>query len=156
MTETAPQKDARLAPLTAADLPTLSAWFEDGELRRRLGGMLPLGDYLAFVQRTPGYFAWMAWDGEAPVGAAFLQQEPDSPQSFAFLVGPLLRGQGHGQRIVRALLTRPEAAPVQNWRVSVEPDNAASQRCLSAAGFVPERDEPDADGFLTYTMFKKG
>jgi len=140
----------RFAPFAPLDLPTLEAWFEDDELRRRLGGMLPLPEYLDYVQREPDYFAWLAWDGEAPVGAAFLQQEPGQPQSFAFLVAPALRGRGYGRRIVQTLLAQPESASIQTWKLSIEPDNTASRRCLTAAGFVQEGDEADAEGFLSY------
>lgn len=141
-------------PLTLNELPTLAAWFEDEELCRRLGGMLPLPAYLDYVQRAPDYFAWLAWSGDAPVGAAFLERERDQPQSFAFLVAPGLRGQGYGRRIIEALLARPEAASIPIWRVGVEPDNTASRRCLAAAGFRQESDESDAEGFLPYALFK--
>lgn len=140
------------APLGLLDLPTLTAWFEDEELGRRLGGMLLLPGYLDYVWREPGHFAWLAWDGDRPVGAAFLQLEPDQPQTFAFLVAPALRGRGYGQLIVQTLLTQPEAAGVETWQVCVELDNVASRRCLAAAGFTQESADVDADGFLPFVL----
>lgn len=139
-----------LEPLQPSDLPTLEAWFEDEELSRRLGGMLPLSPYIEYVQREPDYFAWMARDGDEPVGAAFLQVTPGEPAAFTFLVNPLLRSRGYGRHILKALLARPEGAAVQRWQADVETDNVASRRCLASVGFVLESDVPDADGLLYY------
>lgn len=138
-----------------SDLPTLQTWFEDAELRRRLGGMLPLQKYFDYVQSEADYFAWMALEGDTPVGAAFIQVEPGEPQSFAFLVNPGLRSQGYGRLIVQQLMARPEAALVEVWKVGIEPDNLASQRCLASVGFGLENRAEDEEGFLQYVFVQK-
>jgi RimJ/RimL family protein N-acetyltransferase len=126
----------------------LHLWFEDEELRKRLGGMLPLDRFLDYVQSETDYFAWMAWEGDEPVGAGFF--EKSEPQSFGFLVRPELRGRGYGRLIARALMASPEAAAVQQWKVGIESDNIANQQCIASIGFVPENDEVDEEGFLQF------
>ena len=144
-----------LIEMEQADLPTLQGWFEDPELSRRLGGMLPLHKYFSYVQSEPNYYAWMVLDGAAPVGAAFLQVEPDEPQSFAFLMNPSLRSQGYGRLIVQGLMAQPGAGSVKEWRVGIEADNLASQRCLASIGFVLDDPAEDEEGFLQYTFGRR-
>lgn len=143
-----------LIPMEQSDLPTLEAWFKDQELRQRLGGMLPLQDYFDYVQGESNYFAWIAQDGDVPVGAAFIQIEPGEPQSCAFLVNPVLRSQGYGRLILQQLMAQPEAGAVKQWKVGIEADNIPSQRCVTAVGFVPENGIEDEEGFVQY-IFEK-
>jgi RimJ/RimL family protein N-acetyltransferase len=154
--------DIVLVPMEPSDVPTLQIWFEDEELSKRLGGMLPLQKYFDYVQSESNYFAWMALeggtpqDGGTPVGAVFMQiesnepDEADEPQSFAFLVRPRLRSRGYGRRILQRFMGQPEASDAKKWRVGVEADNIACQRCLASVGFVPENAAEDEEGFLQY------
>lgn len=137
-------------PMTQHYLPLLEKWFEDAELRRRLGGMLPLQNFFDYVQSEPDYFWWVAVDADRPVGMAFMQIEPGEPQGFGFFVRPDLRRRGYGTRILKMLPARPEAASATVWQVGIEADNFASQRCVAALGFVPDGNGPDAGGFLQY------
>lgn len=150
-----PHQQLVLIDMEQADLPTLQDWFGDAELSRRLSGMLPLQKYFSYVQSEPNYYAWMALEGAVSVGAAFLQVEPDDPQSFTFLVNPSLRSQGYGRLIVQGLMARPEVAEVKEWRVGIEADNLASQRCLASVGFVLDDPTEDEDGFLQYTFIRR-
>ncbi len=97
----------------------------------------------------------MALEGDTPVGAAFMQVEPGEPQGFAFLVKPELRSHGYGRLILQKLMAQPEAASAKEWRVGIEPDNIASQRCLASAGFLPQSDVEDEEGFLQYICIQK-
>jgi RimJ/RimL family protein N-acetyltransferase len=139
-----------LVPMEQSDLPTLQAWFEDEELSRWLGGTLPLQQYFDYVQSEVNYFAWMAIEGDTPVGAAFMQVEPSEPQGFAFLVKPELRSRGYGRLIVQKLMAQPEASAATEWKVGIKVGNIASQRCLDSVGFVPESGVADEEGFLQY------
>jgi GNAT superfamily N-acetyltransferase len=143
-----------LIPMGQPDLPILQGWFEDKELRHRLGGMLPLQKYFDYVQSESNYFAWMAYDGDVPVGAAFIQIEPGEPQSCAFLVHPELRSQGYGRLILQQLMAQPEVGAVKKWEVGIEGDNITSQRCMAAVGFVPESGVEDEEGLVQYTFEK--
>ena len=142
--------DLIFVPMTQDYVPMLEEWFEDAELQRRFGGMLPLQNFLDYVQSEPEYFWWVALDGSASVGMAFMQIAPGEPQGFGFLVNPALRRQGYGTRILQMLLARPEAASVTIWQAGIEPDNVASQRCVAALGFAPDGSGPDAEGFVQY------
>lgn len=144
-----------LVPMKQADLSTLQSWFEDKELSKRLGGMLPLQKYFDYVQSESNYFAWMALEGDTPVGAVFMENEAGEPQSFAFLVKPELRSGGYGKRILQKLMAQPELSNAEEWKVGIEPDNIASQRCLASVGFVPESGIEDAEGFLQYIRVQK-
>jgi len=140
-------------PITALDLPLLETWFQDAELRRRLGGMLPLPRYFDYVASVPDYHAWMVCEDSVAVGAAVLEIAPDVPQSFGFFVNPELRNRGYGRRIARALIEQPEAAGIKTFDVGVETDNEASRRCLEAVGFI-KQDGLDAEGFLHLVLNK--
>lgn len=144
-----------LVPMEPSDLPTLQAWFEDKELSKRLGGMLPLHKYFDYVQSESNYFAWMALEGDTPAGAAFMQIEPGEPQSFGFLVKPELRSRGYGRRILQKLIVQPEVSGAKEWKVGIESDNIASQRCLASVDFVPESGIVDEEGFLQYICIRK-
>ncbi|HEX8834431.1 MAG TPA: GNAT family N-acetyltransferase [Abditibacteriaceae bacterium] len=151
----------RLPEITFVDLdethlPTLEKWFENRELSERLRGMLPLKEFFNFVQTQANYYAWIALEEGQPVGATLVQfnVERSAPQSFAFFVKPQLQSKGYGRRIVRLLVSQPEFLGVQRWQVGIEPDNMASRHCLSAVGFVADRDTPDEDGLLQYVYFK--
>jgi GNAT superfamily N-acetyltransferase len=140
-----------LVPMEQSDLSTLQSWFEDKELSTWLGGTLPLQPYFDYVQSEINYFAWMAREGDTPVGAAFMQVEPLEPQGFAFLVKPELRSRGYGRLIVQKLMAQPEASAAKDWKVGIKVGNIASQRCLASVGFMPESGVADEEGFLQYT-----
>ena len=149
------KQEVALVPMGQSDLVILQSWFEDEELSERLGGMLPLQQYFDYVQSEPNYFAWMTLEGDTPVGAAFMQVESGEPQGFAFLVKPVLRSRGYGRLIVQKLMAQPEASTAKEWKVGIESDNIASQRCLASVGFVPESGVADEEGFLQYIYTQK-
>lgn len=142
-----------LVEMKQTDLATLRLWFEDRELSKRLGGMLPLEKYFDYVQSEPDYFAWMALEGANSVGAVFMQIEPGEPQGFVVLVKPELRSQGYGRSIIRQLMA--QAQGIGEWKVGIEPDNIASRRCHEAAGFVPQSGVADNEGFMQYICVQR-
>ena len=137
-----------LRPPNEADIATLEGWFEDAELRNRLGGVLPVREWCEFVAHEPDYFALLAWDADTPVGFAAFEVYEGRWASMFHLVDPQLRNRGYGKAILRALLARPELDPLGWIEASVEPDNVASIRCFRSAGFEQPSPEPDADGLL--------
>jgi RimJ/RimL family protein N-acetyltransferase len=145
-----------LVPLDEAGLSTLEAWFRDAELRRRMGGSLPLGRWFAFMRSEPGYLAWMAQEEHFPVGMVSLETSPDETASVGLIVKPELRNRGYGKRILREVLSRAEVAPLRALEVGVEADNSAGLRCAAAVGFSGWTSEPDADGFLTFVYAVPG
>ena len=146
------QREIILVSMQQRDLRILQSWFDDAELKKRLGGLLPLQRYFDYVQSEPNYFAWTAMEGETSIGALFLQVQTHEPTSFGFLVDPAVRSCGYGRSLLRKLMVQPEVARIEKWRVGVESDNLASQRCMQAVGFMLESDVEDEDGFLQYTF----
>jgi RimJ/RimL family protein N-acetyltransferase len=100
--------------------------------------MLPLQKFFDYVQSEPNYFIWIAREDENSIGAAFMEVDPNQAQSFGFMVNPELRGRGYGQSVLHTLMAQPETALVVEWKVGIEPDNIASQRCVAPVGFVPQ------------------
>ena len=139
-----------LRPLAEADVGTLEAWFEDPDVRVRLGGALPVREWCEFVANEPDYYAFMAWDGDSPVGFAAFEVYEDRWASMFHLVGPQFRNRGYGKAILRAVLALPEVERLEWIEASVEPDNVASIRCYRWAGFEQPSPEPDQEGFLTF------
>lgn len=137
------------APLDESGLSTLEAWFEDAELRKRLGGMLPLPAWFERVRRQPGRMAWMTYDLGEPVGLVELESCPDGTAWLTFLVNPARRDRGYGHRILGAVLFRPEVRCLKRIRAVVQGDNPASLRCFYSVGFGVDCSEPDEEGFIT-------
>jgi RimJ/RimL family protein N-acetyltransferase len=138
-----------LRPVAESDLRTLERWFRDHEVRKRLGGMVPLRGWLHHVSTHEGRLAWMAVEKGSAVGLVDLETYADGTASFAFVVAPRLRFRGYGKRLVRALRSRPEVADLTSLEGLVEPDNTAALRCLRAVGFAARSLEADEEGFLT-------
>ena len=142
-------RELELRPSQESDLPMLEQWFQDTELRERLGATLPLRRWFDFVQSEPGYFSWLALDGDTVVGEVAVEIEPDGTASEAPMVNPALRGKGYGKEMLRAMLARSELAAVTEMRACIEPNNTASIRCHTSVGFVQQSSEPDEEGLLT-------
>jgi RimJ/RimL family protein N-acetyltransferase len=132
------------------DIRTMTAWFDDAELRRRLGGYLPLDQWYAAVCRLPEHLLWMADDGSVCVGHIAFEIDQEEQSWVAVVVNPSLRGRGYCVRLWRALLAQSEVARVRVFRAEVEQDNVASLRCLAAAGFVPDHSAHTEPGFIAF------
>lgn len=59
------------------DIEWLQTWFEDGEVQKRLEGMMPLHDWYDFVEENENYQVWAALQGGKPVGAVMVEVEED-------------------------------------------------------------------------------
>ncbi len=139
--------DLTFRPLDTGGYRLYTTWFHDPELARRIAPPTP--QWLHYVTTTPGVYAWLIYHAAAAVGQMQLDTTPEGTGSIGLMVNPSLRRQGYGTAMLRATLTRPETAGLQQINATVEPDNMASRFCLAAAGFVLLRDSPD-DGFLHY------
>ena len=169
-----------LRRLTTHDLPAIAGWFEDPDTSRYLGGpgwpaaMLANAERsigtcfrgarqtaadqcLALVEGTPvGYVDCGTFDrcaiygGEGPDGPIVLDTIDAITGAIAFTIDPTRRRQGLGTRMIRALIGHADLAAVELFEAGVEPGNAASRRCLAAAGFELRSVEPDFEGMLYY------
>lgn len=106
------------------------------------------------VRADPASAPWLARpavtaDGVV-VGHAGFHSRPDDAGAVevGYAVVPALRGRGHGHALLAALLTEAaSSAQVRLVRASVSPENPASLRVVTAAGFVPVGAQVDgADG----------
>jgi RimJ/RimL family protein N-acetyltransferase len=174
-----------LRPLTHADLPTITPWFEDPDTSRFLGGpewpaqMLALAGrsagtmfrgarqidahhYLALAAGTPaGYIDCGTFDrctsygGEGPDGPIILETIDAVTGAIAFVIAPELRGHGLGRAMIAAMITRSELRDAELFEAGVESRNTASRRCLGATGFELGSERPDIEGMLYYRLWRR-
>jgi RimJ/RimL family protein N-acetyltransferase len=163
-----------------ADLSATQAWFRDPETRRYLGGTEWLATMLERVHhavgeefrgavqtgvyqylagcdcRTVGYVDCGTFDrctvygGEGPDGPIIIDSTDVATGSIAFVVDPAMRREGLGRAMIDALMRQPELSFVELFEAGVELENAASRRCLEAAGFRLRSGRPDCEGMLYY------
>lgn len=162
-----------LVPFTDGLLPVVQVWFEDAEVRRRLGGP----DWPARALRMRGQglgevfrgrlvlrdHSWVALDdGGTPVGLVGGEVydrwigdrgvEPGPAMGLAYVVDPGRHRQGYGTAMLLALVRAPEVADVVLFAAGIEPENTASVRCAAAAGFRPDSSEPDDEGIVHHLL----
>ena len=161
-----------LRPLTADDLPIAIPWFDDPETQHQLGGRnwlknavamadAPLGKFRGATET--GRYRWLALDGDLPLGyidcGAYdrwttwdgerVVASIEVPcAAIAYVVDPAIRRRGYGRQILETLFEAPEVARVELFGAGEDPDNVASIRCLKAAAYVQENEEPDFEGML--------
>ena len=146
--ESTPGTPIDLRPCRSEHLPMFQSWFQDGELSQRVEG--PSQRYLDYVATNPRQYACIAYEGDIAVGFIVFGLEDEGPASFMFFVRPDLRHQGYGKRILATALAAPEVADIDVWEAGVEPDNAASRRCLEAIGFTEQGRDPEWPDYLRY------
>lgn len=172
-----------LRPLTHAELPIVTPWFEDAATSRFLGGpdwparMLDHAErcvgetfrgatqtgthhYLALADGTPaGYIDCGTFDrltvygGEGPEGPVILETIEALSGSIAFAIDPARRHQGLATAAIRALTSHPDLAHVEVFEAGVDPDNLAARGALQRAGFRPRSSAPDHEGMLYYVAW---
>ena len=102
-----------------------------------------------------GRFVWLAYHGEEPVGLVDVERYEDGTAGLALVVCPAFRKRGLGKEILAAVVSRPELARTSVLRAGIEPANQASVGCFEGAGFEPQSEEPDEDGFI-YFVYRRG
>jgi RimJ/RimL family protein N-acetyltransferase len=124
-----------LRALTEDDLPTLTAWFQDTETRRRLGGMFPVPEWFGRVRHAEDKLLQVAVVGGQPVAYVDVDLESDGSASLGLLVAPGMRGQGLGRQVLEQTVQMLADRGVLRVSGEIEADNVASTRCFQAAGF---------------------
>lgn len=134
--------------LDEVELPQLNTWYQDAELRHRIQPPTPL--WFNYVTQTPGCYAWMVYDDHVAIGQIQLDTYANNTGSMSLAVNPKLRNQGHGKRILRSFLQRPEVTKLYRLEIGIQSDNIASLQCFRKSGFTQVSSEPDEQGFLHF------
>ena len=153
-TESTPGVPIDLRACRSEHLPMFQSWFQDGELSRRVEE--PSQRYLDYVATNPRQYVCVAYEGDIAIGFIVFGLEDEGPASFMFFVRPDLRHQGYGKRILATALAAPEVADIDVWEAGIEPDNAASRRCLEAIGFTDQGRDPEWPDYLRYVYDRGG
>ncbi|MBL7258374.1 GNAT family N-acetyltransferase [Paractinoplanes lichenicola] len=164
-------RDVTLVPFTEDLLPAVQVWFTDADVQRWLGGP----DWPAREFRIAGHgigeefrgrivlrvHSWVVLDEDgvpvAHIGGDVYDRwyrEPGRSMGLAYVVDPGRQRQGYGRSALLAVVTAPETADVAIFAVGIEPENVASVRCATAAGFTPDDPEPDFEG-IVYHLRRK-
>ncbi|WP_274364748.1 GNAT family N-acetyltransferase [Paenibacillus thermotolerans] len=134
-------------------LQVLEEWFKDPEVLKRLTGKQPLRQWFQNVQQSSNYWAWMVTQEGQPVGQIAIEIYSDRTAALSLLTHPQLRSQGYGKRMLEQLLLRPELAEAVSIKANIEPDNIASVKCFTKAGFTEQG--TDEYGYLVFTYSLK-
>jgi RimJ/RimL family protein N-acetyltransferase len=97
-------------------------------------------------------WGFVARDGPTPVGFADVEFDPAVHTAyFTYYVAPRWRGQGYSRALLGAISSYlREQTDADMLQGSVEPQNVASHRALTAAGFKPTIVDPD--GLTAYEL----
>lgn len=119
-----------LAPLTAADLPTLAALH---------GLCFPADPWdstaLAALWRLKGAWSRAAWREDAPAGFIMARCDGEEGEILTLCVRPELRRRGIAQALLDALMSEVEQLGVAAIYLEVAEDNSAALALYDAAGF---------------------
>jgi RimJ/RimL family protein N-acetyltransferase len=167
-----------LSPFTENLVPVVQPWFRHPEVDRRLGGPQWPAHALSMAgsgigdtfrgRRVLRTHSWVAVDSsgdpvaliggdvydrwtrytETPDGPVVDATEAGPAMGLAYVVDPARWRQGFGTAALLATVHSPELTDVVLFAAGIEPDNVASARCASAAGFAPDTTEPDWEGMV--------
>lgn len=143
--------------LTTEHLPQIEAWFDDPQTQRYLGGRDWVRRAIKLMHISPremyrgkrivARYVWVVYNESQPVGLLDIESYADGSAGFAFVVAPEARGRNIGSRILSHFGEMEELRNVQKFVSDVEPENAASRRCLEKAGFLVAK-TPNEEGML--------
>jgi ribosomal protein S18 acetylase RimI-like enzyme len=132
-----PASSVVLTPLTKDLAGLVGSWFaEDEEGQRRLDVDFYGVDlrWWQLVQRSAVRYGWVGLLGDELVG--FIDVEVDGERGgIAIYVRREFRDRRIGQQLLRLAAAEGRSLGIAEHVGSVESDNAASIRCLHAAGF---------------------
>jgi RimJ/RimL family protein N-acetyltransferase len=170
----------RLRPFTSADAGRIEHWFDDPEVRRRLGGRAWIHRAVRLLAEQPGewfrgrlvlrahawlaleddepvafvggevYDRWVRYHGEGADGPLLSDEDRRVAIGLAYAVDPARWGRGHGRGALLAVVAHPEVADVALFSCGIDADNLASQRCCEAAGFRLVDPTPDHEDMLYF------
>lgn len=141
--------------LNERHLHILEEWFQDDEVLKRLGGLLPIEQWFQYVKGSEDSWAWIVFSEEVPVGNLYLEVLEDSSAYISLLTNPELRNRGYGKKMLKTFLQRPEINKVDKIEVAIETDNIASLACFKHVGFKENGMDEDGLQILTLQLLDK-
>lgn len=82
-----------------------------------------------------GYAAWVLVRGESVIGYALLSVAADEAHILNLCTAPEVQGQGHGRRLLRALVAQARMRGAQRLFLEVRPSNPHAMALYEAEGF---------------------
>ena len=171
-----------LVPFTEDLLADVQPWFQDPEVRHRLGGPEWPARELRLLQVEGGEFRgrsvlrahswvaldaagvpaakiggdvydrWSRYDGSRPDRPVVSAVEPGPAMGLTCVVDPARRRQGLGRAVLRAAVGHPAVRDVRLFAAGIDADNEASRRCAAVAGFTLDAEEPDWEDTVYYVL----
>jgi RimJ/RimL family protein N-acetyltransferase len=144
-------------PPRLADAPALFAFMGDPAVMRLTHchtSPRALRRYLAAhacQARRIGFGPWTVLEGPEIIGFGGLYDDPFDPGyglEVAYFLTPTAQGKGHAGQIVTHALATAWSGGAPLVSAFAHPDNTASRRVLSRAGFQLDRYVPDMERFL--------
>jgi GNAT superfamily N-acetyltransferase len=126
---------------------SIEHWFDDPDTARHLGGRDWIHQCVKLAREAPGTttaegttvlarHCWVITERNDPAAFVDVEVYTDNRATVAIVVDPSMRGKGIARRVLLELWDRPELRGVSILFGGVDPGNAASLRCLLAAGFT--------------------
>ena len=126
------------------DLPQLRRWFGHEAVRKRISA--PDANWLTHI-RSDNVTCYTICDVTGAM-IGFIQVDKDGADDlwFDMIIAPWMQNKGIGTKALQQLCAQTKSTALC---ATVEPDNAASIRCLIKSGFMADS-APDTDGFRIY------
>jgi L-amino acid N-acyltransferase YncA len=127
-------------------------WFTDQDTAHWV--QPPTRQWFAYVSDTDGVYAWGIYKEDELIGVVQIDRTEAGTGAICIVVNGRYRRQGLGRLILASILAQPEVKDLRKISAEIDPENLASLRCFSAAGFVQACAEPNEDGMLVFVYNK--
>jgi L-amino acid N-acyltransferase YncA len=134
--------------LDEAAYATYAQWFLDQDTIHWV--QPPTKQWFTYVSNTDGVYAWGAYKADELVGVVQIDRTEDDAGAICIVVNGRYRRQGLGRLILASILDQPEIRDLRKISAEIDPENLASLRCFSAAGFIQACAEPNEEGMLAF------
>lgn len=172
-----------LRPFDTQAAEIIRPWFTDPLTQKWLGDEKWIDNIFRLQHEPQGaefrgqqriaYHAFIAYDGEKPVGfidggitdkwvkyggeqdgvPIYLEVIDELTTPICFVTNPTERGKGYATAMIKRLVKRPEYTKIKIFEAGVNPDNPGSIKALEAAGFVSDY-VPDFEGMYYFLLHR--
>ncbi len=121
--------------LETVHFPLLEPWFNDEELKKRLGGFYPVVPQLEFILQAEHHHAWVIKENEQMIAFLELEVENGGIANILFVMNPAYRGQGRCLDVLQKAKSLSIFQDLKEVHAYIEEDAMASKRCFEKAGY---------------------